>query len=104
MFGGLLAGFSADKLGRKPTVILNAVPYLVGWMMIGVSWYVTNVPAFNVLIMSGRFISGCGFGWAVLAGPVRKFLYMDLVVLFSLLLYSLGVYWRNLSTSSEGLL
>ena len=78
MFGGLLAGFSADKLGRKPTVILNAVPYLVGWTMIGVSWYVTNVPAFNVLIMSGRFISGCGFGWAVLAGPVRKFLYMDL--------------------------
>ena len=72
LFGGTLAGFSADKLGRKPTVVLTAVSYLVGWTLLGVSWYINNATAFKVVIMAGRFISGFGLGWALLAGPVRK--------------------------------
>ena len=72
LFGGILAGFSADKLGRKRTVVLNAVSYLLGWTLLGVSWYIENATAFKVVIMAGRFISGFGLGWALLAGPVRK--------------------------------
>ena len=64
-------------MGRRPTLIITLLPYLLGWTLIGVSWFIKNVLAFKVVIMAGRFISGFGLGWAMLIGPVstvQKFL------------------------------
>ena len=57
-------------MGRRPTLIITLLPYLLGWTLLGVSWFIKNVLAFKVVIMAGRFISGFGLGWAMLIGPV----------------------------------
>ena len=68
----MVAGSSADILGRRPTIIIALLPYFVGWTMLGISWYIKNVLAFKVVILAGRFISGFGLGWAMLIGPVSE--------------------------------
>ena len=65
-----MAGSSADKLGRRPTIIIALLPYFVGWIMLGISWYIKNSIAFKVILLAGRFITGIGVGWASLIGPV----------------------------------
>ncbi|XP_003389392.2 PREDICTED: facilitated trehalose transporter Tret1-like [Amphimedon queenslandica] len=70
LFGGAMAGFSADTLGRKPTIIIALLPYFVGWILLGISWFINNSIAFKVIILVGRFITGFGAGWATLVAPV----------------------------------
>ena len=62
----------ADKWGRKFSVVSNAVPYLLGYMIILVSCLVHNGVIFKVLLMLGRFITGVGMGWATLGVHVSK--------------------------------
>ena len=62
----------ADKWGRKLSIITNAVPYLLGYMIILASYLVHNGVVFKVLLMLGRFITGVGMGWAYVVVPVRS--------------------------------
>ena len=73
LFGGAIGGYSADILGRKPTIIISLLPYFVGWTLLGISWYIKNSIAFKVVILAGRFITGFGLGWISLVGPVSYF-------------------------------
>lgn len=53
--GALPAGAMADKLGRKRSLLLLAVPFLISWVMILVAKIVC-------LLYDGRFIIGIGVG------------------------------------------
>jgi facilitated trehalose transporter len=70
LVGGAVAGWFADNLGRKITLILTVIPNIIGWTLIGVSWWIYNVAAFGAVILLGRFISGFGIGWPMFIAPV----------------------------------
>ncbi|XP_050423495.1 facilitated trehalose transporter Tret1-like [Adelges cooleyi] len=53
--GALMSGFFMQTLGRKTTVQLTSIPFLIGWTIIGLS---TNI----TVLCLGRFISGVAIG------------------------------------------
>lgn len=50
-----MSGFFMQTLGRKTTVQLTSIPFLIGWTIIGLSTNITN-------LCLGRFISGFAIG------------------------------------------
>lgn len=50
-FGCLLAGFLMDRCGRKLTIIIINVPFVIGWCVISMSNCMT-------LLLVGRAITG----------------------------------------------
>ena len=54
-----------DFFGRKIALMLTALPFSAGWLMIGFG----KVPA---LLHAGRFFSGVGVGCASLIVPVSN--------------------------------
>lgn len=62
-FGGLLAGKTADRLGRKPTTAIACVVFILGATMMSVSktyWF----------LLVGRVVTGVGVGCAMVIAPV----------------------------------
>ncbi|XP_001944504.2 facilitated trehalose transporter Tret1 isoform X1 [Acyrthosiphon pisum] len=53
--GALMSGVFMQILGRKTTVQLTSIPFLIGWIIIGLSTDIT-------LLCLGRFISGVAIG------------------------------------------
>lgn len=53
--GSLFAGVFMELLGRKTTVQLTAIPFIIGWTIITVSTDFT-------LLCVGRFITGMAIG------------------------------------------
>ncbi|XP_068706504.1 solute carrier family 2, facilitated glucose transporter member 8-like isoform X1 [Montipora foliosa] len=62
MIGGILGGYVIDLVGRKCALMLTAVPFTAGWLMIGLG----NSAA---LLNAGRFFSGLGVGMGSLIAP-----------------------------------
>ena len=56
LVGALVAGFFADKLGRRGTIILGCAIYMIGVVLQVIA------QAFNLLIV-GRAIAGLGVGF-----------------------------------------
>lgn len=63
MFGSLIGGWAIDKFGRKGTIMLCAIPFELGWLLIS---YAQNV----AMLYTGRIITGLGCGVISLAVPV----------------------------------
>ena len=55
-----------DFFGRRLALMITALPFSGGWLMIG---FGTN----EGLLYAGRFFSGLGVGMASLIVPVSKF-------------------------------
>ncbi|XP_012287765.1 facilitated trehalose transporter Tret1 [Orussus abietinus] len=51
VFGAIIAGYLAERLGRKKTLLLCTLPYTIGWILVGTA---TNIPQLYV----ARLISG----------------------------------------------
>ncbi|ESN95522.1 hypothetical protein HELRODRAFT_150702, partial [Helobdella robusta] len=66
MIGAFAVGFVADKLGRKYTVMLNAVPTMVGAVLSFACVYAGS----PTLLLIGRFITGISCGAATQLGPM----------------------------------
>lgn len=83
MFGSLLGGFLADYLGRKPTLLLVAIPYLIGYLLIAFTQLITSNTIFMATLFAGRFFTGVGLGCSCLAVPVSfhlfDFVYMHTI-------------------------
>ena len=45
-------------------MLFSGLPYLVGYMMISFAHHSVSATAFKVLLLTGRFITGVGMGWA----------------------------------------
>ena len=70
IFGGPIAGWIADHLGRKAALMLVGIPYLFGYLMIVYAHMLSSGTAFKVILLLGRFLTGVGLGWSCLTGPV----------------------------------
>lgn len=81
LVGGLLGGYSIDKIGRKSTIILTSIFYTIGWLLITFSKCYdrdTMSPKScesakrpeDFMLYSGRFFAGVGVGLSSLAVPV----------------------------------
>ena len=46
--------------------------------MLGVSWFCYNAIGFKILVLTGRFLSGFGMGWAMLCAPVSD----NIIIIF----------------------
>ncbi|KPJ11683.1 Facilitated trehalose transporter Tret1 [Papilio machaon] len=57
------ASYLADRIGTKKTLLLAAIPYIVGWILVMLA---SNVPTIYV----SRLISGLGYGIAYTAAPM----------------------------------
>ncbi len=68
--GGLVAGWVADHLGRKPTLLLSGLPYTAGYLMIAFARFVATAAQFQAVMLTGRFLTGFSLGWSCLAVPV----------------------------------
>jgi len=68
MIGGPLGGWVMDLCGRKFAFMITAVPFSVGWPMIG---FGKNVG----LLIAERFFSGIGVGMTTLLVPVSAISY-----------------------------
>lgn len=62
-FGTLVAGYTSDKLGRKPTVKICCALYLVGTTMM-------TVAQSYLMLLAGRIITGIGVGVSFVVTPV----------------------------------
>ncbi|XP_067013939.2 facilitated trehalose transporter Tret1 [Anabrus simplex] len=63
LFGALPAGFMAEKIGRKKSILLLALPYILGWLCI----IFANEQL--LLIYIGRFILGLALGATTVLVP-----------------------------------
>ncbi|XP_037091793.1 facilitated trehalose transporter Tret1-like [Pollicipes pollicipes] len=62
LFGGLVAGWAVEALGRRSTMVLITVPGLLGWLLIT---YATSVGT----IIAGRVFTGFAAGCTSLVAP-----------------------------------
>ncbi|KAL2348504.1 hypothetical protein Fmac_002504 [Flemingia macrophylla] len=63
LVGSLIAGRTADYIGRRWTIILASILFMVGSILMGYG------PNFT-LLMAGRCVAGIGVGFALLIAPV----------------------------------
>jgi SP family facilitated glucose transporter-like MFS transporter 1 len=66
MIGAYVAGFLADRVGRKKAVLFGNLPILIG-SALGSSCVFTQLPE---TLMIGRFITGIGCGMATQLAPI----------------------------------
>ena len=64
LFGGPVGGFVADRFGRKCAMLFSGLPYLAGYMTMSFAHHATSATLFKVILLTGRFVSGIGMGWA----------------------------------------
>ncbi|KAI6695389.1 hypothetical protein NL676_023099 [Syzygium grande] len=63
LVGALIAGRTSDYIGRRYTVVLASVIFLLGSVLMGYG------PSYAIL-MTGRCITGIGVGFALMIAPV----------------------------------
>ncbi|KAI3895630.1 hypothetical protein MKW98_025421 [Papaver atlanticum] len=63
LFGSAAAGRTSDWIGRRYTIVLAAVIFFVGAIIMGLA------PNYAIL-MIGRFVAGIGVGYALMIAPV----------------------------------
>ncbi|KAG4987907.1 hypothetical protein JHK82_030258 [Glycine max] len=63
LFGSLVAGRTADYIGRRYTITLASILFMVGSVLMG---YGPNY----AILMTGRCVAGIGVGFALLIAPV----------------------------------
>ena len=71
--GSPVGGWIADRWGRKCGMVFSAVPYLVGYLMLSYAHFSATVAGFDCLLLTGRFLTGVGMGWASAVGPVSTY-------------------------------
>ena len=65
IFGGPISGWAIDKFGRKGSILLCAVPFELGWLLI------SNAQN-RAMLYAGRVITGVACGMISLAVPVSS--------------------------------
>ncbi|KAI6695384.1 hypothetical protein NL676_023094 [Syzygium grande] len=63
LLGSLIAGRTSDYIGRRYTIVLAAIIFLLGSVIMGYG------PSYAIL-MTGRCIAGIGVGFALMIAPV----------------------------------
>ena len=70
LVGSLVAGLLSDWFGRKASIILAALPFIIGWYFITFAHTLPNQDGFITVLEVGQFIVGLGTGWTSICVPV----------------------------------
>ena len=70
LFGGPIGGSIADRWGRKCSLMFTGVPYMTGYLILSYAHYASTATTFKALLLTGRFLTGLGLGWASAVTPV----------------------------------
>lgn len=65
LFGGIIGGKAVDLTGRKFAIMLGAIPFELGWLLI---FFAKN----HSMLYSGRIFTGVGCGIETLAVSVSS--------------------------------
>ncbi|RLN98889.1 hypothetical protein BBJ28_00022984 [Nothophytophthora sp. Chile5] len=63
VLGAALAGYLGDRLGRAGTLELAAIPFVVGWVLVGVAYG-------ELTVLAGRYLLGAAAGMVSVVAPV----------------------------------
>ncbi|KAL3532446.1 hypothetical protein ACH5RR_005967 [Cinchona calisaya] len=63
LIGSFASGKTSDWIGRRYTIVLSAITFLIGALLMGLA------PSFPIL-MAGRVIAGIGVGYSLMIAPV----------------------------------
>lgn len=63
VFGAAAAGYLGDKLGRAGALELAAIPYIIGWLLVGLSYG-------EVTVLIGRYLLGVAAGMIAVVAPI----------------------------------
>lgn len=63
LIGSLASGKTSDSIGRRYTIVLAALTFLIGAILMGLA------PSF-LFLMAGRFVAGIGVGFSLMIAPV----------------------------------
>ena len=63
MFGALASGTLAERLGRKPTIMISDLFLMAGSVVLSISLG-------SIMLALGRLIVGVGFGISLMVGPI----------------------------------
>jgi MFS family permease len=70
VFGGLLGSLVIRIFGLVFSLIASAATFVLGWTMLGVSWFLPSPSWFRVFILLGRTVTGLATGWVATTIPV----------------------------------
>jgi facilitated trehalose transporter len=65
LFGGPAAWPLSERFGRKPALLLGAIPGVVGWVAIAISNLLPTRDGFLAFFYVGRVLSGFASGWSI---------------------------------------
>ena len=74
IFGSLSGALVPCLLGLISSLVAISVVYLLGWSVIGASWFISSPSLFRGLILTGRFISGTASGFVSCSVPVCSYI------------------------------
>ncbi|GLD93523.1 hypothetical protein PINS_up002115 [Pythium insidiosum] len=63
IFGAALAGYLGDRLGRAGALELASVPYVIGWLLVGLAYG-------ELTVLIGRYMLGSAVGLMSVAAPI----------------------------------
>ena len=59
MIGAAAAGKGIERWGRRTVIILTAIPFILGWIAIGVSKLLADKPTAKLFVLfAGRILTG----------------------------------------------
>ena len=69
-FGALLSAVVVAIFGLVLAMMSAAVMFVMGWVMLGASFFVRDPLGFRAIILLGRFVTGFATGWIAATAPV----------------------------------
>ncbi|GAB9473038.1 Major facilitator superfamily [Globisporangium polare] len=63
IFGAAAAGYLGDRLGRAGALELSAIPYIIGWLLIGLAYG-------EITVVIGRYLLGIATGMMAVVAPI----------------------------------
>lgn len=68
--GALLSAVVVAIFGLVLAMMSAAVMFVMGWVMLGASFFVSDPLGFRAIILLGRFVTGFATGWIAATAPV----------------------------------
>lgn len=74
IFGSVLIAFPMEMYGRRLTLATISIPYIVGFYLMGLSYYINS----TILLFVGRIATGLMIGASMLPSQIYVIIYIFL--------------------------
>ena len=72
VFGAILSSLAVGALGLVQAMITSTIIYIIAWILIGTSFFVSSPNLFRVMVLVGRTLTGFCAGWIATVAPVSQ--------------------------------